>query len=69
MKGARFLITGAPITEIIWPTIPDDNQIGVMIEAENFKTKVDDNYLVRALNMLDNGFKVFVLGKLPNELK
>lgn len=63
IKGSRLAIEGAPVTEITWQSIDDGKIIGIVIEAENVKTKVDEDYLTNALAILENALKVFVLGK------
>lgn len=69
MKGSKLSIRGAPINEITWQILPDGKKIGVIIETENLKTTVTDNYLISALTTLKNALNVFVLGKVPNEAK
>lgn len=69
MKGAKFSIKGAPVNEITWLTLVEGKKIGVVIEAENFKTTITESYLTSALTTLGNALKVFVLGRLPNEPK
>ena len=69
LMGAQLSIKGAPATEINWLALRDGKNIGVTIEAENFKTSISEDYLTNALNTLENALKVFILGKTPNEPK
>jgi hypothetical protein len=69
MKGAKLSIKGTPVNEITWQIKPDSKKIGVYLEAENMKITVSENYLTNALVLLENAFKIFVLGKLANEPK
>lgn len=69
LEGARLSIKGSPATEINWVALSDRKHIGVTIEAENFKTTIDENYLTNALNTLENALNVFILGKTSNEPK
>ena len=69
LKGAQLSIKGAPATEINWLALRDGKNIGVTIEAENFKTSIGEGYLTNALSTLENALNVFILGKTPNEPK
>lgn len=65
MKGATLTIDGAPVNEISWQALEGGKKIGVMIESENLKVTVTENYLTDAMVRLEQALKVFVLGKLP----
>lgn len=69
MKGAKLSIRGTPVNDITWQIKPDGKKIGVYLEAENMKITVGKDYLTGALTLLENAFKIFVLGKLANEPK
>jgi hypothetical protein len=69
LEGAQLSIKGAPATEINWLALRDGKNIGVTIEAENFKTSIGEDYLSNALKTLENALNVFILGKTPNAPK
>jgi len=68
VSGARFVITGAPINAISWQALPNE-KIGVILESENLKTTVSEDYLTKTLSTLEEALNVFVLGKVPNAQK
>jgi hypothetical protein len=68
MSGAKFIIQGAPIQEILWHARPDKT-IVIKLDAESVKVRVSENYLPEFLSILETSFNVFILGKGPNEAK
>lgn len=65
LTSGSFSITGAPIHEVGWK-IHESEKI-VSIKIEGFKSDVlDDLYLIRLFQWMDDNFNIFVLSKSPN---
>jgi hypothetical protein len=69
LRAANLSVKGAPVNSISWNMRADGKEFRVMLTAEKVVARVGENYLTDALSMLENAFKVFILGKISNERK
>ena len=68
LDGASFAIEGAPVQALTWDASLED-KISTTLESDEYKVSISDDYLTNAVNILEQGFNVFVLGKGQNEPK
>lgn len=69
VEGARLSITGAPVDSITWQSFKSGEKMRVMLEAEDVKKTISEDYLSDILSMLETSLNVFILGKVANEPK
>jgi hypothetical protein len=63
VKGADLAITGAPVNEISWFALEDEDTIGVRLEAVQNNATLSESYLTSALETLEQALNIFVLGR------
>jgi len=62
MSGANFLIKGAPIRNIAWQFVKGGPLIRIDIDAR-IETEIRNDYLIKQIQLLDSGLRLFVLGR------
>lgn len=62
LHGARLGISGAPIDSVSWDEENGD-EISIRLQSPIVPTAISEDYLVKALALLEESFNIFVLGK------
>lgn len=65
LTSGECMIEGAPVHRLYWNINEGEKTVFVRVEGSR-EDKVDDQYLVRAFDWIDEQFDLFVLGKAPN---
>ena len=60
--GGRLAVHGAPISRLDWTLLEGKGEARIRLEADK-EVKIQESYLVDALDLLTAAFRVFVLGK------
>lgn len=67
LVGGKFLIEGAPVRNIDWEINEAHKEAVVRIESEMTEITIDDEYLNKLLNSINEIALLFVLGKNKDE--
>jgi len=63
LDGASLSIEGAPVQNISWSPSKSEGDIRITIAADSMKTLISENYLTAAVDLLQQAFDIFILGK------
>jgi hypothetical protein len=62
MIGARFAVSGGPVGRISWQ-MKSKTEVGIVFESHTLKTSISEDYLTKALGILESAFNAFILGR------
>lgn len=68
LAGGRIALTGAPIEEIEWDVLSDGKRARIIVNGE-LREVVDEKYLMRLMEWIENQYQLFVKGRTSASTK
>lgn len=66
MTGADFVIRGAPIRGLTWQLVDKGARVWIDVDSR-VETTIGRDYLIEQLQLIDSGFRLFVMGERPDD--